>query len=93
MENQNNNVKITFSDDGIGVDDLNLPKLFEIFYRTDKARTNVEKGSGLGLAIVRQIITAMNGQVYAEHSHLNGLAIIINLPEYRGVKHEENINN
>ena len=93
VENQNNNVKITFSDDGIGVDDLNLPKLFEIFYRTDKARTNVEKGSGLGLAIVRQIITAMNGQVYAEHSHLNGLAIIINLPEYRGVKHEENINN
>ena len=73
-------VKISFIDDGIGVDTENLTKLFDSFYRTDKARSNVAKGSGLGLAIVKQIINAMHGQVNAESSSVGGLTIIVTLP-------------
>ena len=81
---QSNKVRIAFIDDGVGVDAENLPKLFDSFYRTDKARTNVAKGSGLGLAIVRQIINSLNGQVRAETSSSGGLTIIITLPISRG---------
>ena len=74
------NIRIAFIDDGLGVDEKHLTRLFDSFYRTDKARSNVAKGSGLGLAIVKQIINSLNGQVHAEHSPNNGLTIIITLP-------------
>ncbi|MBR1730298.1 MAG: HAMP domain-containing histidine kinase [Selenomonadaceae bacterium] len=80
IQQMSNKIKISFSDNGLGVDAENLPKLFESFYRTDKARSNVSKGSGLGLAIVKQIITALNGEVTAEKSNSGGLTIIITLP-------------
>jgi signal transduction histidine kinase len=69
-----------FSDDGVGVAATELSKLFESFYRTDPARANVSKGSGLGLAIVWQIVTALQGQVWAEPSEERGLTICILLP-------------
>ena len=84
IQTQSDKIKISFIDDGIGVDEENLPKLFESFYRTDKARSNVAKGSGLGLAIVKQVINALNGQVKAEKSSSGGLTIIITLPILRG---------
>ena len=84
IQTQQNKVRIAFSDNGVGVDSDNLPRLFESFYRTDKARSNTAKGSGLGLAIVKQIITAMHGQVMAEASNSGGLAIIITLPIPQG---------
>ena len=57
-----------------------MPHLFDSFYRTDAARTNVAAGSGLGLAIVRQIMTAFGGNVYAEPSPMDGLCIVLMLP-------------
>ena len=83
IQAQSDKVRIAFIDDGIGVDVENLPKLFDSFYRTDKARSNVSKGSGLGLAIVKQIINSLNGQVKAENSSSGGLTIIITLPILR----------
>ena len=67
-------------DDGIGVPPEELPKLFDSFYRTDTARTNVASGSGLGLAIVRRIMTAFGGSVRAEVSTEGGLCIVLLLP-------------
>ncbi len=71
---------IRCDDDGVGVAPAELPKLFDSFYRTDAARTNVAAGSGLGLAIVRQIITAFGGSVRAEASPSGGLRIVLLLP-------------
>lgn len=71
---------IRCDDDGVGVAAQDLPKLFDSFYRTNTARTNVAAGSGLGLAIVRQIVTAFGGCVRAEASPLGGLRVIILLP-------------
>ena len=72
---------LSFADDGCGVAEKELPKLFESFYRTDKARTNVAKGSGLGLAVVQQIIQAMKGKIWAQATVPKGLTICITLPK------------
>ena len=77
-------VVLTFADDGAGVAAEELPALFDTFYRTDAARSNVAKGSGLGLAIVRQITEAMGGRVRAERSVAGGLAIVVVLPLEKG---------
>ena len=71
---------IRADDDGVGVTAEDLPKLFDSFYRTDAARTNVAAGSGLGLAIVRRIMTALGGSVRAEQSPIGGLRIVLLLP-------------
>lgn len=74
-----NGEKITlkFEDDGPGVEEDKFNKIFNVFYRTDKARSNTGGGSGIGLAFVKKAVEAMNGRVYAEKSSLGGLAIII----------------
>lgn len=82
---------LEFADDGTGVAASDLAKIFESFYRTDPARTNVSKGSGLGLAIVKQIITNMQGEIWAESSGC-GLKICILLPIAREEEHEKNFN-
>ena len=76
-------VTIHCADTGQGVPDESLPKLFDSFYRTDAARTNVTKGSGLGLAIAKQIIISMNGTIAASHTPGGGLTISITLPKVK----------
>lgn len=75
-------VVLRFSDDGPGVSNEAIPKLFDAFYRTDPSRN--KKGSGLGLAISAKIIEYMDGGIFAEPSSLGGLAIIIRLPLLQG---------
>lgn len=69
--------ELSFTDDGPGVTDDELPRLFEVFYRSDPARQNPNKGSGLGLAIVSNIVEHMGGNVRAQHSEPGGLEIRI----------------
>lgn len=71
-------VLFTYSDDGPGVRDSQLDKIFEAFYRGDQARSHTEESSGLGLSIVKKIVTLHHGTVRA-YNH-PGLAIEISLP-------------
>jgi len=74
-------VKIIFEDNGAGVPDEEVQKLFEVFYRSDPSRSEPRKGSGLGLAIASKTIERMNGRIYAENVETGGLRTIIEIPE------------
>ena len=73
-------VRISFTDDGPGVPENELSAIFDIFYRSDEARSQTIKGSGIGLAIVRQIVEDMGGKIWAEANDKIGLAIIMDFP-------------
>jgi two-component system sensor histidine kinase BaeS len=73
-------VIITFADNGVGVNEEHLSHLFEHLYRVEDSRNRKTGGSGLGLSICRHIVIAHQGEITAEQSSLGGLAIIIKLP-------------
>ena len=60
-------------DDGVGVPEADLPRLFERFYRADRARAS--RGSGLGLSIVKHVVEAAGGQVEALGAPAEGLEV------------------
>jgi two-component system phosphate regulon sensor histidine kinase PhoR len=68
-------------DDGIGVDEEELPRLFERFYRADRARAS--RGTGLGLAIVKHVVTQADGSIEAQGSRGRGLEIRCIFPATR----------
>ena len=72
-------VVLEFSDNGTGVPDKDLSKLFLSFYRVDVSRTNPNEGSGLGLSIAKHIIEAHDGEITAYN--MDGLTIKIVLPK------------
>lgn len=72
--------RVVFADDGPGVPDEYLPKLFGLFFRGDPSRGSAVRGSGLGLAISAKAVERFGGRVHAEKAPDGGLAIIVTLP-------------
>lgn len=68
-------VRLELADNGSGVAPDQLDRIFESFYRTDRARSHVAAGSGLGLAVVRKIVETMKGKIWAEANEPQGLKI------------------
>ncbi len=74
-------VQISIRDHGYGIEEEHLPRLFERFYRVDKARSRKLGGTGLGLAIVKHIIQAHNGKVTVESRVGKGSTFCIQFPK------------
>lgn len=74
------NVYINVSDTGIGIGKEHLDRLFERFYRVDKARTREVGGTGLGLAIVKHIVLSFGGNISVESQMDKGTSFFITLP-------------
>lgn len=79
-EQKETEVVIRVADDGVGIAPQDISRIFERFYRVDKARSAKLGGTGLGLSIVKHIIQAHHGQVTVESSPGKGSVFTLHLP-------------
>lgn len=77
---ENKSLIVKVSDTGIGIDKNHIPRLFERFYRVDKARSRAKGGTGLGLAIVKHIVLGFEGTINVESKIDKGSTFIVEIP-------------
>ncbi|MGH7287182.1 MAG: sensor histidine kinase, partial [Myxococcota bacterium] len=73
-------VRIDVSDTGIGIPEADRARIFERFYRVDKARARDLGGTGLGLAIVKHLVQAQDGEVFVSSREGHGSTFTVRLP-------------
>ncbi len=74
------NVEIWVADEGPGVPESELTKIFGRFYRVDKGRSRDRGGTGIGLSIVKHIVECHKGEVWAENLEGKGLKVSVRIP-------------
>ncbi len=81
LEEDEKNVTFSVEDDGIGIPSGDVDRIFERFYRVDKARSKKVGGTGLGLAIVKHIVLNLNGNIKVQSEIDKGSKFIIEFPK------------
>jgi two-component system phosphate regulon sensor histidine kinase PhoR len=76
------NIQLSVSDTGMGIPSGDTAKIFERFYRVDKARSRPAGGTGLGLPIVKEIVSRMGGTIAVESQLGRGSKFIVTLPDF-----------
>ena len=74
---------ITVDDTGVGIPEEDIGKVFDRFYRVDKARSRAAGGTGLGLSIVRDTVSRLGGEVTAQQRQGEGTRFVVTLPLWR----------
>lgn len=80
LEPGNNKVKISIADSGSGIDEEDLPYIFDRFYRAEKSRAKGNGGTGLGLAIVKTILNLHDQEIYVRNKDSGGAEFYFWLP-------------
>lgn len=75
-----NHVILSISDQGLGIPRQDINKVFDRFYRVDKARSRQQGGTGLGLAISKEVIEALGGRIWVDSQEGKGSTFYISLP-------------
>lgn len=79
---ENGSVRVDIQDTGIGIPEKDLSRIFERFYRVDKARARDQGGTGLGLSIVKHIVSSHGGQVWVVSELQKGSTFSFTIPVY-----------
>ncbi|MEQ2877952.1 cell wall metabolism sensor histidine kinase WalK [Enterococcus asini] len=80
LSETHNNILLSITDQGLGIPKKDLQKVFDRFYRVDKARARKQGGTGLGLAITKEVIKAHGGTIWVESQEGRGSTFYITLP-------------
>ncbi|MDT6979453.1 cell wall metabolism sensor histidine kinase WalK [Levilactobacillus zymae] len=83
-----NNVILSVSDQGLGIPRADIPRIFDRFYRVDKARSRAQGGTGLGLAISREVVQMLGGRIWVDSREGRGSTFYISLP-YKPYEEED----
>jgi len=81
LTTDNGHIQISFKDDGIGMTQKELPRIFERFYRISKSRSIKSGGTGLGLSIVKHVVENHNGRIGVKSGPGKGSEFVISLPK------------
>ncbi|PKM67245.1 MAG: two-component sensor histidine kinase [Firmicutes bacterium HGW-Firmicutes-2] len=88
LEGKVHGIKVSVSDNGIGIDEAHIHQVFDVFYRGDDSRSKDVGGTGLGLSISRQLVEAHGGTIWAESTPGTGTTIHFTLlDQHKEVKH------
>ena len=89
MKTTDDQMILSIKDQGLGIPKQDLPKIFDRFYRVDRARSRAQGGTGLGLAIAKEIIKQHNGFIWAKSEYGKGSTFTIVIPYDKDAVKEE----